>query len=69
MTSFPFLAIARDTGRPYGEIIRLVDWMERILAIDPGYFTMPARGDHPSGVFIRECLAAITAERSRRETA
>jgi hypothetical protein len=69
MTSFPFLKIARDHDRPYGDVIRFIIWMEQMVAIDPGYFTMPARGDHPSGVFIRECLAAITAERSRRETA
>ena len=60
-TSFPFLKIARDHHRPYGEVIRFVAWLEKVIAIDPGYFTL-----HPDSLLLSECLDAIEIERTRR---
>ncbi len=61
MTSFPYLKIARDFGHPYGEVIRLVQGIEDIIAIDPGYFDMP-RGSR----LLTACIFAVSAERARR---
>ena len=68
-TSFPFLKIARDHGRSYGHVIRMVQDVELRLHLGGSYqraIEWNATLSGPSPELLRAVLDAIETERVRR---
>ena len=61
-TSFPYLAVARDHGVPYAEVLRLSDLLDRHRRM----MTFPGSGDVRP--WMRSTLDAWHAEQMRRRS-
>ncbi len=69
-SSFPYLAIAREHGIPYGAVIRIAEALPVIVVgsySNLDYQTIADYAQYHTPVLMMEIAGAIVAERERRQ--